>query len=158
MTLLRPGSGGRGDILTRIAAYKLQEVAERKAQTSVPDLEAAARQASAPRGFARALEAAHSPGRVPGRRFEVGHGGLRLPLGDLFALVGGDAGEDVVPPSGALAKDGHAGALVSSTSLSREAMAAPSITEARARATPSRSVSALPATRKPAAAFSTTAS
>ena len=52
------------DILTRIAAYKLQEVAERKAQTSASDLEAAARQASAPRGFARALEAAHSPGRL----------------------------------------------------------------------------------------------
>ena len=52
----------------------------------------------------------------------------------------------------------QAGALEISMSLSSEAMALPSVIEARARTTPSRRVSALPATRKPAAAFSTTAS
>ena len=52
------------DILARIAAYKREEVAERKAMTSASDIEAAARQASAPRGFIRALEAAHAPGRL----------------------------------------------------------------------------------------------
>ena len=57
-------SEGRGDILTKIAAYKRGEVAERKAQRSQAEVEAAAKAASAPRGFARALEAAHAPGRL----------------------------------------------------------------------------------------------
>jgi indole-3-glycerol phosphate synthase len=52
------------DILTRIARYKRQEVADRKAIHSLPDLEARAREASAPRGFRAALERAHAPGRL----------------------------------------------------------------------------------------------
>ena len=48
------------DILADIAEYKLREVAERKAAR--PDLGAAARAAAPPRGFKRALEAAHRPG------------------------------------------------------------------------------------------------
>ena len=52
------------DILEKIGAYKLQEVAERKAATPQEAVEAKARVASQPRGFARALEAAHAPGRL----------------------------------------------------------------------------------------------
>jgi indole-3-glycerol phosphate synthase len=52
------------DILTRIAAYKRDEVAARKAARSQADVEAEAKDASPPRGFARALEAAHAPGRL----------------------------------------------------------------------------------------------
>jgi indole-3-glycerol phosphate synthase len=52
------------DILARIAAYKRTEVAERKARTPQAEIEAAAKAASAPRGFRRALEAAHAPGRL----------------------------------------------------------------------------------------------
>ena len=52
------------DILTKIAAYKRDEVAERKARTDQGQVEATAKIASAPRGFARALQAAHSPGRL----------------------------------------------------------------------------------------------
>ena len=52
------------DILTKIAAYKRDEVAERKARADQGQVEAAARIASVPRGFARALQAAHSPGRL----------------------------------------------------------------------------------------------
>ena len=52
------------DILEKIGAYKLQEVAARKAATSQEAVEAKARVASQPRGFARALEAAHAPGRL----------------------------------------------------------------------------------------------
>lgn len=43
------------DTLDRIRAYKLEEVAARKAAIPLQDLEAAARAASAPRGFAKAL-------------------------------------------------------------------------------------------------------
>lgn len=49
-------------ILDRIKAYKLEEVARAKAATSLADLEAAARAAPAPRGFARALHEAASTG------------------------------------------------------------------------------------------------
>jgi indole-3-glycerol phosphate synthase len=52
------------DILTRIAAYKRDEVAARKAQTSQAEIEAKAKSASPPRGFLRALRAAHAPGRL----------------------------------------------------------------------------------------------
>ena len=52
------------DILAKIAAYKRVEVTERKARTSQGGIEAAARLASPPRGFRRALEAAHAPGRL----------------------------------------------------------------------------------------------
>lgn len=52
------------DILARIAAYKRTEVAERKARTPQAEIEASAKAASAPRGFRRALEAGHAPGRL----------------------------------------------------------------------------------------------
>jgi indole-3-glycerol phosphate synthase len=52
------------DILARIAAYKREDVAGRKAARSLADLEAAAREVSAPRGFAAALARDHKPGRL----------------------------------------------------------------------------------------------
>lgn len=52
------------DILDKIAAYKRQEVAERKAARSLSEIEAAARAATPPRGFKAALERAHAPGRL----------------------------------------------------------------------------------------------
>jgi indole-3-glycerol phosphate synthase len=52
------------DILDRIAAYKREEVATRKAARPLTSMEAAAREASAPRGFRAALERAHGPGRL----------------------------------------------------------------------------------------------
>jgi indole-3-glycerol phosphate synthase len=52
------------DILTRIAAYKRDEVADRKTANSQTDIEFEANAASPVRGFARALEAAHAPGRL----------------------------------------------------------------------------------------------
>jgi indole-3-glycerol phosphate synthase len=52
------------DILTRIAVYKREEVAARKAQTPQAEIEAKAKSASPPRGFLRALQAAHAPGRL----------------------------------------------------------------------------------------------
>lgn len=52
------------DILDRIAAYKREEVANRKAARPLAVVEAAAREASATRGFRAALERAHGPGRL----------------------------------------------------------------------------------------------
>ena len=52
------------DILETIAAYKRVDVAARKAARPQAEVEQAARAASAPRGFVRALEAAHAPGRL----------------------------------------------------------------------------------------------
>ena len=52
------------DILAEIAAYKKIEVAERMVRRSQGQVEADAKAASPPRGFARALEAAHAPGRL----------------------------------------------------------------------------------------------
>jgi indole-3-glycerol phosphate synthase len=52
------------NILNRIAAYKQGEVAERKARRSQAQVEADAKAVSSPRGFGRALEAAHAPGRL----------------------------------------------------------------------------------------------
>jgi indole-3-glycerol phosphate synthase len=52
------------DILAKIAAYKRQEVAERKADRSQAEVEAAARAAEPPRGFRAALERGHAPGRL----------------------------------------------------------------------------------------------
>jgi indole-3-glycerol phosphate synthase len=52
------------DILNRIAAYKRVEVDARKASAPQAEIEAAAKSADAPRGFRRALEAAHAPGRL----------------------------------------------------------------------------------------------
>lgn len=49
-------------ILDRIKAYKLEEVAARKAQRPLADVEDAARNAAEPRGFARALQQASSAG------------------------------------------------------------------------------------------------
>ena len=52
------------DILSRIAAYKRDEVRERRAARSQAAVEAAAKAAGAPRGFRAALERAHAPGRL----------------------------------------------------------------------------------------------
>lgn len=52
------------DILQRIAAYKRDEVAARKAARTVSEVEAAAARASAPRGFRAALARDHAPGRL----------------------------------------------------------------------------------------------
>jgi indole-3-glycerol phosphate synthase len=52
------------DILAKIAAYKRREVAERRAARSQAEVEIAARAAEPPRGFRRALERAHAPGRL----------------------------------------------------------------------------------------------
>jgi indole-3-glycerol phosphate synthase len=52
------------DILERIAAYKRVDVAARKAARSQAEVEAAAAAASAPRGFRKALERDHGPGRL----------------------------------------------------------------------------------------------
>lgn len=52
------------DILARIAAYKREEVAARKAARPQASIEAAARGAAAPRGFRAALERSHGPGRL----------------------------------------------------------------------------------------------
>ncbi|UTP37699.1 indole-3-glycerol phosphate synthase TrpC [Phenylobacterium sp. LH3H17] len=52
------------DILDKIAAYKRDEVADRKGRRSPADLEAAAKAASPPRGFRAALERHHRPGRL----------------------------------------------------------------------------------------------
>ena len=52
------------DILDKIAAYKRDEVAQRKAQRSLSELDAAAKAASPTRGFRAALERAHSPGKL----------------------------------------------------------------------------------------------
>ncbi|QIE53973.1 indole-3-glycerol phosphate synthase TrpC [Pikeienuella piscinae] len=51
------------DILEKIKAYKLEEVAARKAATPQAAMEARAKAADAPRGFARALHAAEAAGR-----------------------------------------------------------------------------------------------
>ena len=52
------------DILDRIAAYKRDEVPDRKSRRSLDELEAAAKAASPPRGFRAALERHHAPGRL----------------------------------------------------------------------------------------------
>ena len=52
------------DILDKIAAYKRVDVAARKAARSWLEVEEAALSASPPRGFRRALEQAHAPGRL----------------------------------------------------------------------------------------------
>lgn len=52
------------DILSKIAAYKRIEVDARKAQAPQAEIEARAQAASPPRGFRRALQAAHTPGRL----------------------------------------------------------------------------------------------
>jgi indole-3-glycerol phosphate synthase len=52
------------DILAKIAAYKREDVADRKRRRSFAQLDAAAKAANSPRGFRSALEAAHAPGRL----------------------------------------------------------------------------------------------
>jgi len=52
------------DTLTRIAAYKRDEVATRKRARGQGEVERDARAAAAPRGFKAALERAHAPGRL----------------------------------------------------------------------------------------------
>jgi indole-3-glycerol phosphate synthase len=52
------------DILADIAAYKRDEVRERRARRSLADVESAARATSSPRGFRQALERARGPGRL----------------------------------------------------------------------------------------------
>ncbi|MET0338498.1 MAG: indole-3-glycerol phosphate synthase TrpC, partial [Caulobacter sp.] len=52
------------DILAKIAAYKREDVAGRKAVRAQADVDAAAKVASPVRGFKAALEANHAPGRL----------------------------------------------------------------------------------------------
>jgi indole-3-glycerol phosphate synthase len=52
------------DILAKIAAYKRDEVADRKRRRTVAALENAAKNASSPRGFKRALVNHHAPGKL----------------------------------------------------------------------------------------------
>jgi indole-3-glycerol phosphate synthase len=52
------------DILEKIAAYKRVDVAARKTARPQGEIEHAAGAASPPRGFVRALQAAHAPGRL----------------------------------------------------------------------------------------------
>lgn len=52
------------DILAKIAAYKREDVAARKAVRSQADVDAAAVVATPPRGFKAALEAKHAPGKL----------------------------------------------------------------------------------------------
>ena len=52
------------DILAKIAAYKADEVAARKAARTTAEVEAAAQAASPPRSFRAALERAHGVGRL----------------------------------------------------------------------------------------------
>jgi indole-3-glycerol phosphate synthase len=52
------------DILQRIAAYKREDVAARKAGRDLGELEATATAADAPRGFRAALARDHAPGRL----------------------------------------------------------------------------------------------
>lgn len=51
------------NVLDKIKAYKLEEVAARKAATPMAEMEAQAKSADAPRGFAKALRAAEAAGR-----------------------------------------------------------------------------------------------
>ena len=63
MDMLDPTPGPAAtNALDRIKAYKLEEVAARKAAIPLADLEAEARAAPAPRGFARALSEAARKG------------------------------------------------------------------------------------------------
>jgi indole-3-glycerol phosphate synthase len=52
------------DILAKIAAYKREEVADRKRRRTQAALESAAASASSPRGFKRALIDGHAPGKL----------------------------------------------------------------------------------------------
>lgn len=52
------------DILAKIAAYKRDEVTDRKRRRTLAALESAARNASSPRGFKAALAARHAPGKL----------------------------------------------------------------------------------------------
>jgi len=52
------------DILAHIAAYKREDVAERRARETQGQTDARAALASPPRGFRAALERAHAPGRL----------------------------------------------------------------------------------------------
>jgi indole-3-glycerol phosphate synthase len=52
------------DVLERIAAYKREEVTERRAARTQGEIERAAASATPPRGFRRALEASAAPGRL----------------------------------------------------------------------------------------------
>jgi len=52
------------DILAKIAAYKRDEVTDRKRRRTLGALENAAKNASSPRGFKRALVNGHAPGKL----------------------------------------------------------------------------------------------
>jgi indole-3-glycerol phosphate synthase len=52
------------DILAKIAAYKREEVADRKRRRAFAQVDAAAKAANSPRGFRAALETAHAPGKL----------------------------------------------------------------------------------------------
>ncbi len=52
------------DILSQIGAYKREEVAKRRAASSISEIEARALGVPPPRGFRQALERRHAPGRL----------------------------------------------------------------------------------------------
>jgi indole-3-glycerol phosphate synthase len=52
------------DILAKIAAYKREDVADRKRRRSFAQVDNAAKAANSPRGFKAALESAHGPGKL----------------------------------------------------------------------------------------------
>ena len=75
------------DVLARIAAYKREEVAAGKARASQADLEATARAASPPRGFAAALRDPPPHRGGGGPRSGGGGGSLQRPPRAHLALI-----------------------------------------------------------------------